>query len=1567
MKILVLLHGMPPQAGRTVVGAGLRAFANGEGLRAAGHDVHYCTRSEDLPEDLQELATARRRETTPGIDLLAGFKPAPGDPARKAARDAIEDTNTDPALQTVDTLRSSPHAGGLAPRGGPLGAPGNPWTFTEAHELHAVLRAVDPDVVLVEALEEARRLPEGRFSVILDMFAPRILEQQFQDAGDEREAVRVLDALQHGDHFVFSNERQKYYHLPLLALAGVDCTAESGAVVPISCPPELPAVSQPDVPTFVAGGVFWPWADITDGLLALLETLDAADDGLIHLYGGEYGIRSDTTRYADPRERLPEAHDRLVFKGMVPIDQLWAEYSRASVAFDLMAVNPEREINLSFRQIDYLRCGLPIITSPHQVIADDLIEYGAGWTVEPGDVAGLQALVGRLLANPEEIAQAADAAQRLAADKYVWTKSVAELEAIVANPRRRRHAETLVARMSRTQADLWEDHEENRRLREVLGHQHEDLDKKTEEVDRLNQRVQTLLGTVDRLTNSIGDVSKFKNEALNYLGESQDAAIREAGELGRELERKALDLHKKQEALERAHKEIDKLKGSIDELKRDHEALEAQYVSRDREVLNLEIAHKGLTDLAAKLTSDLSVSKREASRKEATIGELARNLNELEARFLEKLDHAESSARELISAAQQRAARAESSRGKFAEQVHHLEERVASLELDLVKKQEEIRDAELRRNRDIEELHSRLEDAIGRSAELLPERDELRGKLAEAEAEAASARADVTKKNRAIAAAERERERLEQQFIARLDRAEAEARALVEEARDRVATIGAERGKARARLDETEGRLRETERQLRGVHAELMERTRAAEESYAQWERDRRTIQEQADESIRLARQEADAARVERDQKHTELLETRAAADSALAEVGKKEEDLASAKLAHEALQDEMERRLAETWAKAKQVTNEQRTQAEIYRDRLGQADARVADLTADNRKKDEALAEAEHERERLTRVALDQLAASEQTARGLVEEARDRALIIDQQRGRLQAHTTQLEEELREANRNLAAKDGALAQAQADREAKVAAMELQNQEAWLHANRQIDAARGERDRVGDELVKAEARICDLERDLEKKDAVLGEASSERQRLETEYIRRLREAELAATERLNQYRAEVEARIGDLRTHYDQIESDSNERVSQMTLQSQEAWLHANRQINAARDERDRVADRLLRAEARIEDLDRDVDKKDAVIREAGIERQRLEDDYMRRLEEAEDEARARVTSFRDHYEARLAALRIHFERVETETAQRSEEEKLRITDEAEQRIHVARNAAEEARLQRDRAREEMTLVQALAEDLQSDVEKKTSAIEQAQLERDRLQEEFLANLERAEGSAQTLIGQARDRAAKLADERGKLQGFVSELEGRAQALSRELETRDAGLELAEQRLRAERGNFEEVLLELNRLRLRSSESDGRVAELEAELIRQQSALESLSGELARSTSQLESASFESDTLRSEVDKKSAELRQAQGHRDEAQRLLDEARERYEDEVALLRAEGGKQAARIEETEFELRTLRGEITKKSAELQEAQRQRDEAHAALAELAPVSTGKKKKPKKKRPEA
>jgi len=638
---------MPPLPNRVVVGTGLRAFANGEGLRMRGHEVFYCTRSEDLPEYSGPKAGSGKHKSSKTITQVKGSNHPPGDLQRitnplDTALVSRAESALGPALSGRAPTPKSPAGrsdSGLAAIGGQLGSAGNPLAFTDTHELHDVVRYVDPDVVLVEAPEEVRRLPPGTFRVILDLFAPRMLEQQFQEGADERESVRVLDALQLSDAFLFSNERQKYYHLPLLTLAGIDCTRTAGIVVPIASPSEQPSFAKPEKPVFVAGGVFWPWADLGPGLAELHACLVKADQGAIHLYGGEYGIRSDTQSYSDPRKVLPKKSKHLKFKGMIAIDELWKQYSRASVAFDLMTPNPEREINLSFRQVDYLRCGLPIITSPRQVIAEKLLAYGAGWCIKPGDNKALRALVKDLLAHPEKIAKASSAAQKLARDCFTWERSTEELDGLIQTVTKRDHTETFVNRIARTQGDLWQEHEENKRLRESVLHLQDDQGKKSEEIQSLNSRLGVLLGSVDRLSGSITAVSRFKNDMLLFLHEQEDAALREAAELTTEVERLQLDIKKKDAAIKAGKREQSKAASA---LAKQEELLEAELHKKDKDIASLGLdIQKEQASGASALARQKETFTAELEKKDLEIVRLGEERSLLQKRLDQSLDQSQ--------------------------------------------------------------------------------------------------------------------------------------------------------------------------------------------------------------------------------------------------------------------------------------------------------------------------------------------------------------------------------------------------------------------------------------------------------------------------------------------------------------------------------------------------------------------------------------------------------------------------------------------------------------------------------------------------------------------------------------------------------------------------------------------------------------------------------------------------------------------------------------------------------------------------------------------------------------
>jgi chromosome segregation ATPase len=1289
LKILILLHGTPPIAGRTVVGSGLRAFANGQALRGLGHEVLYCTRTEDLPADLLPGAADRRRTSEPGLDALSSDKPAPGvlPPPRVALGGLDDDVSTDSSIAAVripgDTTAP------LAQPGGPLGSPGNPLSFTESHELHAVVRQADPDVVLVEAPEEARRLPDGRFIVILDMFAPRILEQQFQAGADEREAVRVLDALQRGDHFLFSNERQKYYHLPLLALAGVDCTKDAGAVVPISCPPELPPFDKPADPVFVAGGVFWPWADITDGLVDLFGILTEADAGAIHLYGGEYGIRSDTSRYSDPRSRLPQDDPRLVFCGMVPIDQLWSEYARGSVAFDLMAPNPEREINLSFRQVDYLRCGLPIITSPWQVIADDLREYGAGWLVEPGDVDALRALVARLLANPDEVARASSAAQRLASDRYVWTHTIGALQAFLAAPRRRRNKDSFVARVTRTQADLWEDHSENKRLREVLGHHRHDLSKKDEEVIKLNDRIGVLMGTVDRLTDSLSDVSSFKNEALAYLQEQEGATLREASELAREVERRALDLHKKQQALEKASREVEKLKLSVAELRTDNDSLLERYTAADRRALDLEQERDELRGRLSRAQGELANARSEAAHKGRA------------------LEEAEQRARASRTAADEARVLRDEIQGQLLSKMAAID----SLRIDLRKKTDALLEEQAEREADKADFDRRLQEAWANASKAATEArkkvDNLRDDLLRSEQRIDDLETDNAKGVRLLNESSLELARQEKDFLTKLEEAETTAQRALEDFKERTdlrirdVWVDAQREADRARSEKEakETELAGARKRIVDLESDLTRKDAALLET----EHQRETLQQETERRVQdvwhAARKEIEKAENEREESEDALSKERFRARDLDTQLHATVEELTR----HRATWDEREAGFHLALDRAEELAREtlesSRTQiraritaldegrrtaeAELsaIRVRLEEAAFEQETLAAQAKKKDDELGLARAQRDRALSDLEQQHAAWEQreieVQRVLdrAEEQARRSIEATAEQARLRA------DELKEDQRRIA---GELAEARVRleevtfvRETVAAEAKKKDDELGL-ALKQRDQARTALDEARAALAEAKGRQDQLEFQLIDRDGALGMKAAELDAASKELA-----AALARLEELDFRRAALD---GDL--------------------------AKKDAELTAAQEELTALAAGLAEAASQQEALDVDVAKKAEEL--AGLQEARDA------LTAALDAAKLAAEAARGEAEAQAAAFggQLEESRYELEQLRADLDAKIEALDAAQAQAGELAQVAgrlEEAEFE--------------VESLQADLDKKNREIEELGRERDRVNE----------------------------------------------------------------------------------------------------------------------------------------------------------------------------------------------------------------------------------------------
>ncbi len=377
-RLLVISSDILPYPGMPTVGSGLRAWGLGQGLKSRGHEVLY-----SMPRA---------------------------------------------ALEGRETL-ASPEVRELA------------WTHGT---LAGIVHTCEPDAVVVCNWPVLDALATARVSVpvILDQHGPHFLEREYQGFGESDDnARRKLSALRKADFFTCAGERQLRYFQSWLERAGWTETErqERSAAIPVSLAPELPAHSPDGELTFVYGGVFLPWQDPTPGLDALLEALAQHRRGRLFFYGGRHPVYPvDPGLFDGLLDRLKHS-PYVVAPGMVPHDELVARYRQAHVALDVMRRNPERELAFTTRTVEYLWCGLPVITHNYAELSDYVREYEAGWVVDPEDPEAIRAAIEEIFAHPEEAARRGENAQRLVREKLTWDRTIAPLDEFVRSPRLRPH------------------------------------------------------------------------------------------------------------------------------------------------------------------------------------------------------------------------------------------------------------------------------------------------------------------------------------------------------------------------------------------------------------------------------------------------------------------------------------------------------------------------------------------------------------------------------------------------------------------------------------------------------------------------------------------------------------------------------------------------------------------------------------------------------------------------------------------------------------------------------------------------------------------------------------------------------------------------------------------------------------------------------------------------------------------------------------------------------------------------------------------------------------------------
>lgn len=314
--------------------------------------------------------------------------------------------------------------------------------------INRVISEVSPDVLVVQHWPTVYSIDTAHLPTALDLHGPILLETMFQENPNYESLKRMkIEAFHKCDFFTCPAERQKYYFYPWMMLGGCDLRNTGIEVIPISLSPDVPPFEKPGDIRFVYGGVLLPWHNPTTGLETLVETIEANGKGTLSVYCGKHPYVNIPPGKLQQLLEQFRSSPRVVVSGMLPRDDILDVYRHASVAFDAMERNPERELAFTTRTVEYMWCGLPVVHQDYSVLAPYIERYRAGWLVNPDDREQIRQVIEYILCHPEEIEERGRNAQRLVRQEFLWDQSVGPLAGFCEKPFKLQKSPDLIGRL----------------------------------------------------------------------------------------------------------------------------------------------------------------------------------------------------------------------------------------------------------------------------------------------------------------------------------------------------------------------------------------------------------------------------------------------------------------------------------------------------------------------------------------------------------------------------------------------------------------------------------------------------------------------------------------------------------------------------------------------------------------------------------------------------------------------------------------------------------------------------------------------------------------------------------------------------------------------------------------------------------------------------------------------------------------------------------------------------------------------------------------------------------------
>ncbi len=264
-------------------------------------------------------------------------------------------------------------------------------------------------VILINSNQVDNLRPIRGIKYVVDFFAPKMLEMLYHHSGEyPKEEMqnlrrRKIQAIKLADAFIVNGAKKVPYFLAWMLQADRDIRNLPLVVVNMCAPLYLndrPSDSDVSSIRFAVAGYLHSWSTLGSWVKVMERYLDRPEVSLDLMVPWHWSSREYEHKSRDDLDRL-KANKSVTTHGPMRFSDFQKFLSGVDVAIDLFQHNLEREYAMVTRSIIALACGVPVLHPPFTEVSPLIAEYDAGWLVDPEDSKALEALISRIIENPQ--------------------------------------------------------------------------------------------------------------------------------------------------------------------------------------------------------------------------------------------------------------------------------------------------------------------------------------------------------------------------------------------------------------------------------------------------------------------------------------------------------------------------------------------------------------------------------------------------------------------------------------------------------------------------------------------------------------------------------------------------------------------------------------------------------------------------------------------------------------------------------------------------------------------------------------------------------------------------------------------------------------------------------------------------------------------------------------------------------------------------------------------------------------------------------------------------------------